>query len=139
MNAPVQAQENLIYVPVNPCRLVDTRNAGGPIPANSTRNFLVSGNVSGQGGDGSCPAPRQGEPLAISAYVIAVPAPGSVNGVLTAYPSDQPAPAAGAGSTVNFEAGEIVGNTTNITLCEPDGCPPNGEFAILSRSSRRLT
>ena len=133
---PAQAQENMIYVPVNPCRLVDTRNAGGPIAADGTRNFLVSGSVAGQGGTGTCPAPRPGvEPLAISAYVLAVPDTGSGQGILTAYPSDQPVPPPGAGSTVNFGAQEVIGNTTNITLCEPASCPPDGEFAILARST----
>ena len=132
---PAQAQENLIYVPVDPCRLADTRQAGGAIAADDFRNFLVSGTVTSQGGNAAgCPAPRQGsEPLAISAYVIAVPDGSSGTGVLTAYPSDQSPPAVGAGSTVNFDAGEIIGNTTNITLCEPDTCPTDGEFAILSR------
>jgi formylglycine-generating enzyme required for sulfatase activity len=44
----------------------------------------------------------------------------------------------GAGSTVNFAAQQIIGNTTNITLCDPNGttCPVSGEeFAILSRST----
>lgn len=35
---PVKAQD-LVYVAVDPCRIVDTRNAGGVIPANSFRNF----------------------------------------------------------------------------------------------------
>jgi hypothetical protein len=134
-----QALENSVYVPVNPCRIVDTRPASGgtgAIAANSSRNFLVSGTVSGQGGNtGGCPAPRSGsEPVAISAYVIAVPDTGSTAGVLTAYPSDQAAPAPGAGSTVNFAAGAIVGNTTTITLCQ-GSCPSDGEFAVLARNT----
>jgi len=76
--------------------------------------------------------------LAISAYVVAVPFSGSTAGVLSAYPSDQSAPAAGEGATVNFAAGQVIGNTTNVTLCEPDTCPTSGdtgEFAILARST----
>ena len=137
-NIPAQAQENLIYVPVDPCRIVDTRpvNGGtGPLPAGGSRNFLVSGTVSGQGGNGDgCAAPRPGsEPQAISAYVVAVPLSGSTAGNLSAYPSDQSAPTTGA--TVNFGAGETIGNTTNITLCEPGNCPSDGEFAVLARNS----
>ena len=139
--APVNAQEDLIYVPVNPCRIVDTRLAGGAILTNTFRNFYVSGDVDifGQGGSLSgCPAPRQGsEPLAISAYIIAVPDTNSTSGVLTAYPSDQPPPATGEGSIVNFAAGQIVGNTTNVTLCDPSSCPNDGEFAILARSTNQ--
>jgi hypothetical protein len=136
ISTSLNAQE-LIYVAVEPCRLVDTREAGGAIAADSRRNFFVSGTVIGQGGNtGGCPAPEQdSEPFAISAYVIAVPTPSSINGVLTAYPSNQPPPPPGTGSTVNFAAGQVIGNTTNITLCDPVSCPRDGEFAILARNT----
>jgi len=140
--SPAKAQDDLIYVPVQPCRIVDTRNAGDAIPANTFRNFRVSGTVGElavQGGESDCLDPKAAtglKPLAISAYVLAVPATSSTSGgVLTAYPSDQLPPPVGTGSTVNFAAGQIVGNTTNVTLCDPTGCPSDGEFAILARST----
>jgi len=129
---PVNAQEDCIYVAVDPCRIVDTRNAGGAITANTAntfRNFRVSGTVGElavQGGTTDCLDPKAGtglKPVAISAYVLAVPATSSIGGgVLTAYPSDQIPPPVGAGSTVNFAAGQIVGNPTNVTLCDPASC-----------------
>ena len=131
--------DGLVYVAVDPCRIVDTRNAGGAISADTSRNFLVSGTsaqLSAQGGTADCLNPRAGsKPLAISAYVLAVPpVSGSDAGVLTAFPAGDPDPAVGAGSTVNFAAGQVIGNTTTITLCDPTGtCPTDGEFAILSR------
>jgi hypothetical protein len=146
---PVMAQDDLVYVAVEPCRIVDTRNAGGAIHADTSRNFRVSGTATElavQGGNSDCLDPKAAtgpKPLAVSAYVLAVPATGfSGDGVLTAYPSDQLPPAVGKGSTVNFAAGQIVGNTTNITLCDetalrapPSPCPSDGEFAILARST----
>ena len=33
---------DLVYVPVTPCRIFDTRVVGGPITANSTRNFDIT-------------------------------------------------------------------------------------------------
>ena len=76
------------------------------------------------------------KPSAIAAYVLAVPTPGSEgNGVLVAYPSDQPTPASGTGSTVNVTESNAVGNSTNITLCTPDSCV--GDFNILSRRNDR--
>ena len=142
--APVQAQDELVYVAVEPCRIVDTREAGGVITANNFRNFLVSGTLGElavQGGKADCLDPKAGtgsKPLAISAYVIAVPTGESTSGVLTAYPSDQQPPPVGAGSTVNFVAGQAIGNTTNITLCDPAGsCPTDGEFAILARNTNQ--
>lgn len=139
------AAQGLVYVPVNPCRIVDTRNAGGAITANTFSNFRVSGTageLAVQGGETDCLDPKTGtglKPLSISAYVVAVPpGPGSGSGVLTAYPSDQLPPAVGAGSTVNFAAQQVIGNTTNITLCDPAGsCPTDGEFAILARSTNQ--
>lgn len=142
---PIKAQDDLVYVAVVPCRIVDTRNAGGAIIANTSRNFWVSGTVgelAAQGGTTNCLDPKAGtelKPLAISAYIVAVPASTSTGGgVLTAYPSDQLPPAVGAGSSVNFAEGQIIGNTTNVTLCDPeDSCPTDGEFAILARNTNQ--
>jgi hypothetical protein len=132
--------DGLVYVAVDPCRIVDTRNAGGAVSADTSRNFLVSGTsgqLAVQGGTTDCLNPRAGsKPLAISAYVLAVPpvSGSSTAGVLTAFPAGDPDPAVGAGSTVNFAAQQVIGNTTTITLCDPTGtCPADGEFAILSR------
>jgi hypothetical protein len=36
------AARDLVFVPVEPCRIIDTRIAGGAIAANSTRNFDVT-------------------------------------------------------------------------------------------------
>jgi len=139
---PAKAQEDLVYVAVEPCRLVDTRVAGGVITANNFRNFRVSGTLGElavQGGKTDCLDPKAGtglEPLAISAYVITVPAT-TTNSILTAYPSDQLPPPVGAGSTVNSATGQVIGNTTNVTLCDSASCPADGEFAILARNTNQ--
>ncbi len=52
--------DNLVYTPVNPCRIVDTRNAGGKIAAGTSRAFDVDNTVSFsfQGGhNGPCGIP----------------------------------------------------------------------------------
>jgi len=51
--------DNLVYTPIAPCRVVDTRGAGartGIIPANGTRTFdlTTAAFTSGQGGAGPC-------------------------------------------------------------------------------------
>lgn len=116
------------YVAVDPCRIVDTREAGGVIAAGDFRNFQTSGTLTYQGGT-ECLNPMPGvQPTAVSAYVVAVPIMVSTAGVLTAYPADQLPPPVGTGSTVNFSSGEVTGNTTNITLSD-------GEFAVLSRNT----
>ena len=138
---PVQAQD-LVYTPVNPCRLADTRpseGGSGFIPVNQTRHFLVSGsNLSFQGG-GSCVHPKTGtgiEPLAISAYVVAIPTGASKGGHLAAYASDQ-LPPGNTTATVNYATGQVIGNTTNVTLCQPGSCPTDGQMAIKAFSSEQ--
>jgi len=137
----VQAQDDLVYVAVEPCRIADTRKASlGVVRANTFRNFRIagsSGDLAVQGGTVDCLNPRGGEsPVAVAAYVLAVPAESSVSkGALTAYPSDQAPPVVGAGSTVNFAKDQVIGNTTIATVCSSGDCPSGGELAILARGT----
>jgi hypothetical protein len=136
-----QAEVDLIYVAVDPCRIVDTRQASeGVIGADTFRNFLVAGTaeeLAVQGGIVDCQNPKEDEsPVAISAYILAVPAESSSGqGVLTAYPSDLPPPPTGSASTVNFGEGQVIGNTTSVTVCADRDCPDSGELAILARKT----
>ena len=73
-----------LYTPVHPCRIVDTRKAGGAISVDGIRSYDVHGYVSHQGGNYyGCFSPK-GEPRAVHINVTAVPVAG--NGWLTAYP-----------------------------------------------------
>jgi len=135
------AQEELIYVAVEPCRIVNTRKATeGAIKSGSVRKFKVWGTdrqLAYQGGLVNCPNPKGDvPPAAVAAYVIAAPAASSSgDGVLTVFPSNLPTPAQGSGSTVNFAAGQVIGNTTIATICNEPSCQEDGELAILSRNS----
>ena len=135
------AQEELIYVAVEPCRIVNTRKATeGAIKSGSVRKFKVWGTdrqLAYQGGLVNCPNPKGDvPPAAVAAYVIAAPAASSSgDGVLTVFPSNLPTPAQGSGSTVNFAAGQVIGNTTIATVCNEPSCQEDGELAILSRNS----
>lgn len=137
----VSAQDELIYVPVEPCRVADTRqSAVGVIDANTSRNFLVAGDaeeLAAQGGEVDCLNPKGTEqPVAVTAYILAVPAETSTGrGVLTAYPADLPPPPSGSGSTVNFAEGQVIGNTTTVTVCSDGKCPSDGELAVLARNT----
>ncbi|MCP5128114.1 MAG: hypothetical protein H6985_00885 [Pseudomonadales bacterium] len=139
--SPAQAQSDLIYVAVDPCRIADTRNAAmGVINGDTSRNFKVHGSaqvLAAQGAAGACLNPRPGvEPLAIAAYFVATPGNSSPsnNGVVTAYPAGQPIPPKGTASTVNFTQGETIGNTSIVKLCE-DTCPLDGTLAVLVRAT----
>jgi hypothetical protein len=140
--APVNAEDDLLYVAVEPCRLADTRKSS-VMADGITRNFLVSGtDLSIQGGDPSgCVHPKDGagiEPLAASVYIVAVPTGSSGGGWLTAFPSDQqPTPTKQSVATVNYAKGQVVGNTTIATLCQPDGCPTDGQLGLVSFNSEQ--
>ncbi len=76
------AQEELIYVAVEPCRIVNTRKAtDGAIKSGSVRKFKVWGTdreLAYQGGLVNCPNPKGDvPPAAVAAYVIAAPAASS--------------------------------------------------------------
>jgi len=80
--------KDFVYTPVKPCRIFDTRKAGGSIGSGGTRAFYVYGDggaMAGQGGNpAGCPAAR-GEPRAVHIN-IAVDDP-IASGYLTVWPT----------------------------------------------------
>jgi hypothetical protein len=113
---------DLTYTPVTPCRIVDTRNAGGIINATAERDFYVygPGSVIGpQGGKSAgCPSPG-GEPYAAHINVVAVDPTGKGN--LQAYPLGA---GSGAGLIVNYNAIDTnlanAGTVKSVTGGGPD-------------------
>jgi hypothetical protein len=101
------------FIPVQPCRVVDTRNPAGPyggpaLASNVTRTFSIPG--------GPCP----GIPIAfISAYSLSI---GAIlppaDGFLTAWPATVPPSSPPVVSQLNFLAGEVVANAAIV---------PNGD------------
>ena len=109
---------DLVYTPVVPCRIVDTRNAGGVISANTARSFDVDGGTFlGQGGvNGSCGIPF-GVARAV-AMTLTVTQP-SAGGFFTAWAVGSPQPLS---SVINFAAGQTIANTTIVPVV-PGGGP----------------
>jgi hypothetical protein len=110
---------NLLYNPVTPCRIVDTRKAGGAISAGGIRSYNVRGAVVSQGGNpAGCPSPS-GEPYAVHLNVTTVPV--AAQGHLRLFPFKMPAPFA---SMLNYSAS--AGNMSNAVSvktcygCEKD-------------------
>ncbi len=89
----VTSNPEMLYVAITPCRIVDTRKAGGRIAANATRNFYVSGTTkfSEQGGkNGGCGIPESARSIAAT-----VTAAGpSKAGALRAWPTGESPPKA---------------------------------------------
>jgi hypothetical protein len=110
---------DLTYTPLQPCRIVDTRVAGGAIGANQSRAFnaLVAqgGNFTAQGGMGhDCQSLTSSEAAAVVINITAVGP--STAGYATAYPYGFARPAT---SSLNYTAGTIVNNTVITRIPSP--------------------
>ena len=107
---------DLVYTPVAPCRIMDTRVAGGVIPANSTRNFVAFGvsSFTSQGGSATnCGV----NPLAATAVAINLTAVNpAAAGFATAYPFGTTQPTS---SSINYAAGAVVNNALIVQTPNP--------------------
>ena len=109
--------QDLVYTPLQPCRIVDTRNtAAGQIAANSTRSFVAvsASSFTGQGGS----ATNCGT-LGLNATAVAInltvvnPA---TQGYATIYPFGTAQPLA---SNINYMPGDIVANGVIAQIPNP--------------------
>jgi len=99
--------KDLVYTPLTPCRVVDTRVAGGVIAGRSERDFIgyTSTDFSAQGGitGSNCGIPPNPGALVINVTGV----DSTKGGYLTVYPYKTTRPLA---SSLNYAAGQIVGN-----------------------------
>jgi len=116
------ATDDVVYTPVAPCRVLDTRlGGGGAMSAGQTRNWLAAnpaGTFAGQGGSATnCAIPIK--PAAVLANVtVANTAAGPA--FLTTWAFNQTKPTA---STLNWNfAGQQVANAVILPLCAGGGC-----------------
>ena len=119
--------DDLVYTPVVPCRIVDTRNVGGTFGSPETRDYhayLTSGTFATQGGAASnCAIPAN--PSGVALNITVVSATGAF--FLTAWPYNQPRPLA---STLNYVPGDIVANGAIIPICQPSCAADFSVFAM---------
>lgn len=107
----------LVYVPITPCRIVDTRVTGGPFAAKETRAYLANGAAS-QGGN-ACTVFSGTIPSALSLNVTvdatSLGTPGQ-SGYLALLPQN------GSGTSwMNFVGGQIVANAGVASIDSTDG------------------
>ena len=112
-----ELNRDLVFTPVAPCRILDTRNvATGAIAANSTRNFVAFGvsSFTSQGGSATnCGV----NPLAATAVAINLTAvTPAAAGYATAYPFGSAQPLA---ASINYAAGAIVNNALIVQTPNP--------------------
>lgn len=108
---------DLVYTPVAPCRILDTRNvAAGAIAANATRNFVAFG-VSSFASQGGSATNCGVNPLSATAVAINLTAvTPAAAGYATAYPFGTTRPVA---ASVNYVAGAIVNNALIVQTPNP--------------------
>jgi hypothetical protein len=126
---------DLVYTPLTPCRIVDTRNpaaATGAITAGLTRSFVGwYDSYTFQGGDNSdCGLPFSTNNAAIVVnFAVVYP---DRAGYITAFPADKTKPVA---ATVNFVAGDVKGNNTILKLNQTTG---QADFNVYSYATTDL-
>jgi hypothetical protein len=123
-----EAADNTVFVPLPPCRVIDTRIAGGIMTPGAARSFLFRGtNYTTQGGQaGGCGVPGLstlpgGDDFnvarAVVANVVAVTPAGS--GHFRAWPANGALPAA---SVINYGAiGTNLANAIVLQMCTAEG------------------
>ena len=133
---PPARAENLVFTPLAPCRVIDTRQtgAGGPLVPNVTRNFFLRGparnyqTTPAQGGKSSgCGIPDLSADgglegnlaRAVALNIVAVNPAGP--GHLTAWPTNQQPPEA---SVINYGTAGALANGIALPLCDTESFNP---------------
>jgi hypothetical protein len=113
------------FVTINPCRLVDTRQAGGAFTPNTTRRFDVRGGgatFAAQGGKANgCGIPTSGV-SGVEVTVTSVTA--NATGFLRLFPSSEP-----NATFMNYTNVFNASNTGTVAICAT-GCPANQDLAV---------
>jgi hypothetical protein len=112
------ASSDLVFFPLTPCRLIDTRlTAAGALAAGATRDFDSNGlDLSAQGGSATGCGVNDPDPAALAVTITAVAPQGP--GDLRAYPAGAVAPNA---SVINYALpgqGLNLANTTILPLLQ---------------------
>lgn len=108
---------DLVYTPVAPCRIIDTRNTGaGAIAGNSSRSFVAinASNFTSQGGSATNCGTLGLNATAVAINLTTVTPAGA--GYATAFPFGTTQPVA---SSINYTAGAIVNNALIVQIPNP--------------------
>ncbi len=108
---------DLVFTPLAPCRILDTRStAAGAIAGNTTRSFVAinASNFTGQGGSATNCGTLGLAATAVAINLTAVTPSGA--GYATAYPFGTAQPVA---ASVNYTAGAIVNNALIVQIPNP--------------------
>lgn len=104
------------FVPLTPCRLFDTRNAGGPLGNQQTRDFKVKSALGGQGGAANCGVPEGATAISVNLTAIAQ---GGSAGFVRGWAFGQPPAQA---TLLNFSPALNASNAVEIPICKGPSC-----------------
>jgi hypothetical protein len=124
------SQADLVYTPITPCRIIDTRRAGGPIAAGYARSFKVTGDTTFQGG-ANCGIPFGPVTSAVINFVaVNATAPGD----LRVTPFGTPMPEA---SILNWAGvpGLNLANGLAVALCDPAATTCTNDITVQADAS----
>lgn len=128
---------DLTFVPLTPCRLVDTRpaaSANGPLLKSSTTTFhAIGSSFAVQGGSASdCGVPSSAVAIAINIAMLNTKFSGDVR----MWAAGQPMPLAAVGvfSPENGSGVIFDGAAAIIPICQ-SSCPAAGEFSVYAENS----
>jgi hypothetical protein len=112
------ANDDLSYTPISPCRIVDTRVAGGALAANVVRSFVgFSANFSAQGGTATnCGMPNGVAAIAMNVYAVNP----TTLGFIKVWAGNAAEPAV---STINYQTG--ITALANGAIVPVDGSASN--------------
>lgn len=107
------ATTDLVFTPITPCRIVDTRGAGGVIPTGTSRVFKGwAANYSAQGGSATtCNLPQSTDVAALSVNLLVISPTGE--GWIAAWPVGTTMPLV---SNLNYKAGDVLANSAILKI-----------------------
>jgi len=119
---------DLVYTPIPPCRVLDTRNIGGPVSGVHTLDADNATSFAGQGGfNGPCGVPFGVARAVVITFTVTTP---NNSGFLTAWGlGAQP-----NSSVLNWTAGWTIANTTVIPIVPGGG----NDFSVFLSASANL-
>lgn len=104
---------DLVFTPITPCRIIDTRNAGGAISSATTRVFKGwAASYASQGGRATdCGLPQTTNIAALSVNLVVISPVG--DGWIAAWPVATPMPLV---SNLNYKANDVLANSAVLKI-----------------------
>jgi hypothetical protein len=98
-----------VFVPMTPCRIVNTQNSAGNIDAGELRSYKTNGNTSEQGGAASCGIPTSATALELSVSAVSAQGPG----YLRVHPAGVATPTA---TFLNYGPAQNITNAGTVSI-----------------------